>query len=219
LASAIATTAVESAVQPIALEGRHVRLEPLGERHLDALVAAASGPRDTYGLTLVPATADEMASYVATALRDQAAGRALPFATVSRAAERVVGSTRFGNIEHWAWPPGSPGQRGAHLPDVVEIGWTWLAHDAQRTPINTEAKLLMLTHAFETWRVHRVSLMTDARNERSRSAILRLGARFDGVLRGHRVASDGGIRDTAAFSILEAEWPLVKQNLEHRLGR
>jgi RimJ/RimL family protein N-acetyltransferase len=99
----------------------------------------------------------------------------------------------------------------------VEIGWTWLAADVQRSGINTEAKLLMLTHAFEGWRVHRVSLMTDARNTRSREAILRLGARFDGVLRGARVASDGGIRDTAAYSILEPEWPEVKAGLLARL--
>jgi RimJ/RimL family protein N-acetyltransferase len=203
----------------VTLEGEHVRLEPLSSRHVEALLAAASGRRDTYGFTLVPDTREAMAGYVEAACRDQAAGRALPFATVSRAAGKVVGSTRLFNIEHWAWPAGSPLQRGAHLPDVAEIGWTWLAAEAQRTPINTEAKLLMLTHAFEAWRVHRVSLMTDARNERSRAAILRLGARFDGVLRCARVASDGGIRDTAAFSILEAEWPLVKQNLEHRLGR
>lgn len=196
-----------------------MRLEPLAATHVGPLLAAASGPRATYAFTAVPATAAEMERYVESALADQAAGRALPFATVDPGADRVIGSTRFGNIEHWPWAPGSPHRRGGHLPDVVEIGWTWLAADAQRTPANTEAKLLMLAHAFETWRVHRVSLMTDARNERSRSAILRLGARFDGVIRAQRVASDGGIRDTAAYSILEAEWPEVKQNLQHRLGR
>ena len=206
-------------VEPVVLEGRHMRLEPLTPAHAPALVEAASGRRDTYAFTLVPATLAEARSYIESALVDQAAGRALPFATRARAAGRVIGSTRFGNIEFWTWPPGSPLQRGADRPDVVEIGWTWLAADAQRTAINTEAKLLMLTHAFETWRVHRVSLNTDARNERSRAAILRVGARFDGVLRGARVASDGGIRDTAAFSILEAEWPTVKRNLEGRLKR
>jgi RimJ/RimL family protein N-acetyltransferase len=177
----------------------------------------ARGPRETFALTTVPADEPAMRQYVDTALREQAAGRALPFATVDRRADRVVGSTRFGNIEFWAWPPGSPHQRGEDRPDVVEIGWTWLAADVQRSGINTEAKLLMLTHAFEGWRVHRVSLMTDARNTRSREAILRLGARFDGVLRGARVASDGGIRDTAAYSILEPEWPEVKAGLLARL--
>ena len=117
------------------------------------------------------------------------------------------------------WPPGNANQRGQDVPDAVEIGWTWLAADVQRTPVNTEAKLLMLTHAFERWRVHRVSLLTDARNERSRRAILRLGAHFDGVLRTARPASDGGIRDTAAFSILEKEWPMIKMQLQSRLNQ
>ena len=202
---------------PVVLEGRWVRLEPLTVEHAAALLRAASGPRETYGLTLVPGTLAEAAAYIETALREEAARRSLPFATVDRATGRVVGSTRFLNIEYWTWPAGNAHQRGAERPDVVEIGATWLAAAAQRTPINTEAKLLMLTHAFDRWRVHRVSLMTDARNERSRAAILRLGARFDGVLRAARPASDGAIRDTAAFSILEAEWPAVRAKLEARL--
>jgi len=160
-----------------------------------------------------------MIRYIETALRDQEAGRTLPFATAARATGRVVGSTRFGNIEFWPWPPGNPNQRGEDRPDAVEIGWTWLGAAAQRTAVNTEAKLLMLTHAFEEWRVHRVSLMTDARNERSRNAILRLGARFDGVLRAQRPATDGGIRDTAAFSILESEWPMIRRQLQSRLDQ
>ena len=204
-------------VEPVILEGRHVRLEPLTPAHAPALVEAASGRRETYGFTVVPATLPEARACIETALADQAAGRALPFATLARAGGRVVGSTRFGNIEFWAWPADSPYARPDGTPDVAEIGWTWLAASAQRTPINTEAKLLMLAHAFDVWRVHRVSLMTDARNQRSRDAILRLGARFDGVLRAARPASDGAIRDTAAFSILEAEWPAVRANLEARL--
>jgi RimJ/RimL family protein N-acetyltransferase len=204
-------------VKPVTLEGRRVRLEPLARSHAAGLLAAASGSRDTYGFTFVPATTAETAAYIATALDEQAAGRALPFATVDRASGHVVGATRFFNIEFWPWPAGNPNQRGAERPDVVEIGWTWLAPGAQRTPINTEAKLLMLAHAFDHWRVHRVSLMTDARNQRSRNAILRLGARFDGVLRAARPASDGAIRDTAAFSILESEWPAVRTNLQARL--
>ena len=153
------------------------------------------------------------------ALRDQEAGRALPFATFARATGRVVGSTRFGNIEFWTWAPGNPNQRGEDRPDAVEIGWTWLGAAAQRTAVNTEAKLLMLTHAFEEWRVHRVNFMTDSRNERSRNAILRLGARFDGILRAQRPASDGGIRDTAAFSIRESEWPMIRRQLQSRLDQ
>ena len=211
------TEVTATVVTPVVLEGRWVRLEPLTVEHAAALLRAASGPRETYGLTLVPDTLAEAAAYIETALREEAARRSLPFATVDRATGRVVGSTRFLNIEFWTWPAGNAHQRGAERPDVVEIGATWLAAAAQRTPINTEAKLLMLTHAFDRWRVHRVSLMTDARNERSRAAILRLGARFDGVLRAARPASDGAIRDTAAFSILEAEWPAVRANLEARL--
>jgi RimJ/RimL family protein N-acetyltransferase len=211
------TEVTATVVTPVVLEGRWVRLEPLTVEHAAALLQAASGPRETYGLTLVPGSLAEAAAHIETALREEAARRSLPFATVDRATGRVVGSTRFLNIEYWTWPADNAHQRGAERPDVVEIGATWLAAAAQRTPINTEAKLLMLTHAFDRWRVHRVSLMTDARNERSRTAILRLGARFDGVLRAARPASDGAIRDTAAFSILEAEWPAVRAKLEARL--
>ncbi|HYS92983.1 MAG TPA: GNAT family protein [Candidatus Acidoferrales bacterium] len=203
--------------RPVILEGRYVRLEPLTRGHARALSAAAGGPRETYALTTVPEGESGALGYIETALRDEEAGRSLPFATVARSTGRVVGSTRFLNIEFWAWPPGHALQRGEDVPDVAEIGATWLAGEAQRTAINTEAKLLMLTHAFEEWRVHRVSLMTDARNERSRTAILRVGARFDGVIRAHRPSSDGLIRDTAAFSILESEWPAVKRQLHSRL--
>jgi N-acetyltransferase len=215
--SAVGVERVGSVVSPVTLEGRWVRLEPLGRGHAAGLLAAASGSRDTYGFTTVPGTAAETTAYIGGALAEQAAGRALPFATIDRARGVVVGCTRLFNIEFWPWPAGNPNQRGVDRPDVAEIGWTWLAASAQRTPINTEAKLLMLAHAFDVWRVHRVSLMTDARNQRSRNAILRIGARFDGVLRAARPASDGAIRDTAAFSILEAEWPAVRAKLQARL--
>jgi RimJ/RimL family protein N-acetyltransferase len=202
----------------VTLKGTYVRLEPLAASHAAALTAAASsGPRETYAFTWVPTTEADAATYIDEALKLHSQGRALPFATIDAASGRVIGSTRYLNVEFWAWPPGNSLQRGEDLPDVVEIGATWLAPAAQRTPINTEAKLLMLTHAFEVWRVHRVSLMTDARNMRSRNAILRLGAKFDGVLRAARIAVDGGIRDTAAFSIVEAEWPEVKAHLQEKL--
>jgi N-acetyltransferase len=204
-------------LEPIALEGRYVRLEPLTMAHAPGLLAAARCPRDTFGYTTVPSDETEMRRYLEGLLRAHANGTALPFATVDRAIGQVVGSTQFLNAEFWDWPAGSPYQRGAHAPDVVEIGGTWLTQNAQRTGINTEAKLLMLTHAFETWRVHRVSLVTDARNTRSRNAILRLGARFDGILRAARVASDFTIRDTAAYSILDGEWPELKARLVARL--
>jgi RimJ/RimL family protein N-acetyltransferase len=208
---------VAEALAPVVLAGVHVRLEPLTLAHVPALCRAGSGPRDTYAFTVVPADEASMRAWVEHALAEQAARRAMPFATVD-ATGTVVGSTRFGNIEFWTWPPGNVNQRGTQVPDVVEIGWTWLAASAQRTAVNTEAKLLMLTHAFETWRVHRVSLMTDARNTRSREAIARLGARADGVLRAQRPATDGSIRDSAAYSILEAEWPAVKARLRARLA-
>ncbi len=196
-----------------------MRLEPLAKAHVPALVAAAtSGSRDTYAFTTVPLSDADAERYVDEALQLHAQGRALPFATLDAKSGRVVGSTRYLNVEFWAWPAGNPLQRGEDLPDVVEIGATWLAPDAQRTSLNTEAKLLMLTHAFEVWRVHRVSLMTDARNMRSRNAILRLGARFDGVIRAARVAVDGVIRDTAAFSLVDAEWPAVKAGLRAKLS-
>ncbi len=201
----------------VTLEGRYVRLEPLTLGHVPALAKVGAGPRESFAFTRIPADEPATRAYVEAALREQRDGRALPFATVERATGHVVGSTRFGNVEFWAWPAGNPNQRGADLPDVVEIGWTWLVPDVQRSGINTEAKLLMLTHAFETWRVHRVSLVTDARNARSREAILRLGARFDGVLRAARIGADGAVRDSACYSIRDAEWPEVKRGLAARL--
>jgi len=194
-----------------------VRLEPLSMSHVAGLFAVASGPRETFGFTSVPTTPSRMAQYVADALDAQAHGHAVPFAVVDSVTSIVRGSTRFGNIEFWTWPPGNANQRGEDRPDSVEIGWTWYAADAQRTGVNTETKLLMLTHAFEAWRVHSVRLKTDARNQRSRTAILRLGAQFDGVLRGHTVAADGTVRDSAFYSILDTEWPDMKARLRSLL--
>ena len=197
----------------VTLEGQYVRLEPMSIDHVPAFVQAATQSRATYDLTDVPSDELGMRRYVDTALSLRDAAKALPFTTIARATGNVVGSTRFGNIEFWNWPAGNPHQRGERLPDVVEIGWTWLSPEAQRTGINTEAKLLMLTHAFETWMVHRVSFRTDSRNERSRAAIERLGAQFDGVVRAASIAYDGAIRDSAVFSILDSEWPQVKDRL------
>ena len=197
----------------VTLQGRHVLLEPLSLDHIPDLAQAANQSRETFTLTNVPADAVAMRRYIETALAGSDSGTMLPFATIDRDTERVVGSTRFLNIEFWNWPVGNPQQRGKQLPDVVEIGATWLARDAQRTGINTEAKLLMLTLAFESWLVHRVRLQTDARNERSRGAIERLGAQLDGVIRAARVAFDGAVRDSAVFSILDSEWPEVKAQL------
>ncbi|MBR1217764.1 GNAT family N-acetyltransferase [Bradyrhizobium sp. U87765 SZCCT0131] len=195
----------------IVLEGRLVRLEPLGERHIEGLVAAAAD-RSAYQWTFVPATTDEAARYVATARAWQSEGSALPFAIVRRDDDRVIGSTRFWNLERWAWPAGHP-RHGRNAPDAGEIGHTWLARSAIRTGINGEAKTLLLTFAFETWDVLRVCLHTDARNERSRAAIGRLGATFEGTLRSHRLAPDQTPRDSARFSIIAAEWPAVRERL------
>ena len=201
-------------VVPVTLEGTYVRLEPLTLDHAGALAAAASVSRETYGWTTVPNGVEAARGYITAALTDERAGRCLPFATILRKTGRVVGTTRFGNIEYWAWPDGNPNQRGAHLPDAVEIGWTWLAADVQRTSVNTEAKYLMLRHAFETWHVHRVRLMTDERNTRSRAAIERLGGKLDGILRAHTTGSDGAVRNSAVYSLLEGDWPADRARLE-----
>lgn len=206
-------------VTPVTLQGRHVRLEPLGPQHLDGLQAIIEGPRDTFGLTPVPRSRSELEAYVAAALEDQRRTVALPFATVDARTGRVVGTTRFGNIEFWLIPPGSDVGRPPGVPHAVEIGWTWLAPAAQRTAVNTEAKRLMLAHAFERWEVFRVSLKTDARNVRSRAAIERLGARLDAVMRAHSPAADRGARDAAFYSMLAAEWPDARARLDARLAR
>ncbi len=203
------------ALRPITLEGTVVRLEPLTLDHVPALARAAGQSRDTYGFTWVPSTEAEARSYVEAALRDQASGIAMPFATIRRETGEVVGNTRFGNIERWAWPEGNPNARPI---DAVEIGWTWLGASAQRSPVNTEAKYLQLCHAFETWRVHRLILKTDERNARSRAAIERIGARFEAILRSVTPASDGTVRSSALYSIVESEWPEVKARLAARLA-
>jgi N-acetyltransferase len=181
------------------------------------LLVAADGGRETFQFTDVPADEPGMWRWVEAALVDWWAGTALPFATRDQRTGEVVGSTRYGNVEYWRWPAGIEHQHGLHLPDAVEIGWTWLAPKAQRTGINVEAKLLMLQHAFEGWRVRRVSLRADARNERSRAAIVGIGARLDGVKRADLVANDGSIQDTALYSILDSEWPSTRAQLIRRL--
>lgn len=200
-----------------ALVGELVRLEPMEHHHVDALVAAASEDRSTYQWTIVPDGADAMVAYVEYAISGRDADLFTPFVTVRRADEQVVGSTRFFN-EIWDWSLLNPALQRHDRPDVVEIGATWLAASAQRTAINTEAKLLMLTHAFEALDVHRVCLRTDRRNARSRAAIERLGATFDGVWRADRPGADGTVRDTAQYSILPEEWPAIRQRLRERLS-
>lgn len=203
----------------ITLEGQVVRLAPLALGHVTGLLQAASISRDSYQWTAVPATEAAMRDYVEAALRLAAQRQAVPFATTVRDSGRIVGTTRLATFEFHQWSEGSPFAPAPGLPDVVEIGWTWLAADVQRTAVNTEAKLLMLRHAFESWGVKAVRLKTDRRNERSWNAILRLGAKFDGIIRAHSPGADGLMRDSAYFSILADEWPWVRSGLEARLAR
>jgi N-acetyltransferase len=207
-------------LEPFCLPGRHVRLEPLGYEHVDGLVAASTGEHDhsLYLYSPVPQSQAEAIRYVETTLAWREAGTAFAFATMRASDGVVIGSTRFFDIEHWPWPVGHA-LHGRNTPDVCEVGYTWLTASAIRTVANTEAKLLMLTHAFERWQVHRVCFHTDVRNERSRNALARIGGRFEGILRAHRMANDFIPRDSARFSITAAEWRAVKQKLEGLIER
>ncbi|MEV4443652.1 GNAT family protein [Streptomyces sp. NPDC049577] len=210
---------------PVPLHGRAVRLEPLGEQHIEGLALAAAEDRRSYGFTLVPSGTQATRRYVAEAVAAQSAGRALAFATVRNTDGVILGSTRFAELDYWQgpvpWPPAPRGPQGDPLtavPDAVEIGGTWLSARAQGTGVNTETKLLMLRHAFETWGVRRVSLRADARNTRSRAAIERLGATFEGTRRAHTRGLDGVVRGTAFYSILDEEWPGIRTRLEQRVA-
>jgi RimJ/RimL family protein N-acetyltransferase len=201
----------------ILLQGSDVRLEPLAHRHVDGIVAAAATDPSLYQWSPVPQGKAEATSYVDTALAWRDADTAVPFAVVRVNDDVVIGSTRFWNLERWSWPQGHA-RHGRSVPDACEIGYTWLARSAIRTAANTEAKLLMLTHAFETWQMVRVCFHTDARNQRSRAALERIGGKFEGILRAHRMAADYIPRDSMRFSIVEAEWPDVKQRLTRLLN-
>jgi RimJ/RimL family protein N-acetyltransferase len=200
----------------VELSGKHVRLEPLERRHVDGLAAASAGDAELYRWSPIPQGAHETAEYVDTALAWRDEGIAVPYATVRSSDGLVLGSTRFFNLDRWSWPVGHA-LHGRITPDGCEIGYTWLARSAIRTAANTEAKLLMLTYAFEAWKVFRVCFHTDVRNERSRAAIERIGGQFEGILRAHRMAADFIPRDSARYSIVVAEWPGVKERLAARL--
>jgi RimJ/RimL family protein N-acetyltransferase len=192
-------------LSPVTLHGSVVRLEPLGLHHLEALCAVGLDP-SLWVLTMSRVhSPHDMLRYVETALAEQAARTALPFATVEAATGTVIGSTRFANAVH---------EHGR-----VEIGWTWVAPRWQRTGVNTEAKYLMLRHAFETLGCRRVELKTNATNVRSRTAMLRIGATEEGTLRQHMIQPDGTPRDTVYFSVIDGEWAAVKQRLEGLLRR
>jgi RimJ/RimL family protein N-acetyltransferase len=192
-------------LEPVVLEGRHVRLEPLSLDHLDDLSRVAFD-EDIWRWTSERALSrEELRAYVERALAAARTGTVLPFATVSRAAGRAIGSTRFATFE-------AANRR-------VEIGWTWIGREWQRTAINTEAKYLMLSHAFEKLGCVRVELRTDLLNEQSRAAIRRIGAKEEGILRKHAITFAGRVRDDVYYSILDEEWPEVKARLAERIER
>ncbi|MGA2096263.1 MAG: GNAT family protein [Candidatus Acidiferrum sp.] len=190
-------------VVPVTLEGRHVRLEPLSHAH-DTGLSAVGLHEELWRWIAIPVrTPEEMSAYIETALGEQARGVSLPFALIEKSGGRAIGSTRYGNID-----------RTHHR---VEIGWTWVAPEWQRTGVNTEAKYLLLKHAFETLGCIRVELKTDELNERSRAAILRIGGREEGTLRNHMITASGRIRHSVYYSILNSEWPDVKSRLQARM--
>ena len=192
-------------VDSLKVEGRGVRLEPLTLEHLPGLCEVGLDAELWRWTLSVVRSREDMRRYVEAALGEQAAGTALPFVIVDRKSGRVIGSTRYGNI--------------AMRHRRLEIGWTWLGLAWQRTAANTEAKLLLLTHAFESLRCQRVEFKTDALNDRSRAALLRIGAREEGTFRRHSVTDEGRTRDSVYFSIVDSEWPEAKARLERMLAR
>ena len=204
---------VATPIEPFTLTGTHVQLEPLARDQAADLARAGAIDRSSYGYTPVPDGLAEAERYIDWLLADRDRGAVVPFAQRRLDTGELVGCTRYLELRHW---------RGRTAPDEVEIGGTWLASTAQRTAVNTEAKLLLLTHAFEQWEVWRVAICTDALNQRSRDAIERLGAQFEGILRSHRLVNQPGEtrpRDTAVYSIIGAEWPAVRDGLVARLAR
>jgi RimJ/RimL family protein N-acetyltransferase len=191
-------------VEPVTLEGQFIRLEPLSLEHHAQLCAVGLDEELWRWIPHAVGTSDEMRADIETALEWQAAGTALPFATIARATGRAIGSTRFGNID----------RANRH----VEIGWTWLGKKWQRTAANTEAKYLMLRHAFDTWRCLRVEFKTDSLNERSRAALLRIGAKEEGIFRNHVITWTGRIRHSVYYSIVDSEWADVRADLEKKLS-
>ncbi|MGH9970807.1 MAG: GNAT family N-acetyltransferase [Pyrinomonadaceae bacterium] len=192
-----------SPLEPITLQGANVRLEPLSLAHLEQLCEVGLEPDLWRWTTTQLNNRDDMTAYVDTALREQQRGTALPFVTILKETGRVVGSTRFGNID----------LDNRHL----EIGWTWVGVPWQRTAVNPEAKYLMLRHAFETLSCIRVEFKTDSLNERSRRALLRIGAREEGTHRNHMIVHDGRYRHSVFYSVIDSEWPDVKAKLEKML--
>jgi RimJ/RimL family protein N-acetyltransferase len=193
----------EMKVEPVVLEGVHVRLEPLTRAHHDGLCEVGLEEELWRWIPIPVRTVAEMSAYMELALKEQAGGFSLPFVQIEKASGRVIGSTRYMNIE-----------KTHHR---VEIGCTWIGREWQRSAINTEAKYLLLRHAFETLGCMRVELKTDSLNAKSRAAILRIGAKEEGIFRNHMITANGRIRHTVYFSVVDAEWPEVKARLENKL--
>jgi len=191
-------------VEPVTLEGQWVRLEPLGEQHVEDLAVAGDENDIWTWMPIKLKMADDVRAWMAAAHADQAAGTALPFAIIELASGKAVGSTRFMDIR--------TKDRG------IEIGWTWLAKQVRRTPVNTECKYLLMRQAFEGFGCIRLQLKTDSLNERSRNAILRIGAQYEGILRNHMIRTDGTYRHSAYYSVIDSEWPAVKARLERILA-
>jgi RimJ/RimL family protein N-acetyltransferase len=192
-------------LEPVILEGATVRLEPLGRQHLERLIEIGTGTDIFQWYPMPVHTAEDMRAFVEAALTDQGAGTALPFATVERHSGLVIGSTRFANVDR-------PNRR-------VEIGWTWIVPAWQRTAANTEAKYLMLRHAFDVWGCNRVEFKTDSLNVQSRAALSRIGAVEEGTFRNHVVTASGRLRHSVYFSVIREEWPAVRSKLEAKLRR
>ena len=192
-------------LEPVVLDGKRVRLEPMTPEHCGALSAVGLDPEIWRYTVVNPKTQDDIRDYMESGLKTVRDGTGLPFVTIDKSSKTVVGSTRFGTYD--------PENRR------VEIGWTWIAKPWQRSAINTEAKYLMLSHAFEKLGCVRVELKTDVLNEPSRRAMLRIGAREEGVLRKHTLMWTGRYRDTIYYSVLDTEWPEVRNRLEGMLAR
>jgi RimJ/RimL family protein N-acetyltransferase len=192
-------------IRPVTLEGNYVRLEPLGLEHHAALCEVGLD-QELWKITMtLIRTSDEMKQYILTALSEQREARSLPFAIIEKQSGKAIGSTRYGNIDV--------------INKRVEIGWTWIARKWQRTAVNTETKYLLLTYAFETLGCIRVEFKTDSINSKSRNALLRIGAKEEGILRNHMIAPGGRLRHSVYFSIIDSEWPQAKKNLERKLQR
>ena len=200
------------------LRGRHIYLEPLEIHHAAGLAEASAPDISLYRWSPVPQGKEEVLKYIQTGIEWRKAGSALPYVIKRAVDDVIIGSTRLWNLERWSWRAGHE-RNSREFPDACEIGYSWLTSSAIRTAANTESKFLLLRMVFEKWDSFRVCLHADSRNMRSRTAIERIGAKFEGILRAHRMAVENTPRDSARYSIVASEWPAVKMHLEELLKR